>query len=195
MTIAIIDVHLGNLNALVRCVEDAGFQAELHTEPPTHLPSKVILPGVSSFDVFMTRIEQSGWAEWLLSNNDRLDGLLGICVGMQVLFDESEEGCKNGLGLISGTVARATDITRLPNMGWRSLEKSTTLTEKCDINRGFYFLHSYACNVSDRTAEITKSNTVTATVQKLNTFGVQFHPEKSYANGVQLIKNFHMVTQ
>jgi glutamine amidotransferase len=195
MTIAIIDVQLGNLNALVRCVEDAGFRAALHTKPPTYLPSKVILPGVSSFDTFISRIEQSGWAEWLLTNHDQLDGLLGICVGMQVLFDESEEGCKQGLGLISGTVARATNITRLPNMGWRSLEREATLTEQCDLRRGFYFLHSYACNVNDPSAEVTKSNTVTATVQKLNTFGVQFHPEKSYANGIQLIRNFHMVTQ
>ena len=190
MKIAIIDVQLGNLHSLGRCIQDAGFQPEFHTAPPNRCPKKIILPGVSSFDAFMTRIQQSGWESWLHTNIDRLNALLGICVGMQVLFENSEEGGKDGLGFIQGAAKLASRLQRLPNMGWRSLQSPSPLTQNCNLDRGFYFLHSYECNVNDRDAEVSYSHDIVATVKKNNVFGVQFHPEKSYQNGVQLIKNF-----
>ncbi len=194
MKIAIIDVQLGNLHSLGRCIQDAGFLPEFYTEPPNWCPKKIILPGVSSFDAFMSRIQQSGWEDWLLTNIDSLDTLLGICVGMQVLFNNSEEGIKNGLGFINGEAKLASHLERLPNMGWRSLQSSSKLTQNCNLERGFYFLHSYECTVNDPEAEISYSNEIVATVIKNNVFGVQFHPEKSYQNGVQLIKNFAEVS-
>ena len=190
MQISIIDVQLGNLNSLGRCIQDAGFQPEFHTEPPKKCPTKVILPGVSSFDEFMLRIKRAGWDDWLLSNLCKIDSLLGICVGMQVLLDRSEEGVQKGLGLINGEVTFASCCDRIPNMGWRSLHGTSTLTRNCDLDRGFYFLHSYKCNVIDPDALTSHSHEIVATVRKNNIFGVQFHPEKSYQNGTQLIKNF-----
>lgn len=194
MKIAIIDIQLGNLNSLGRCILDAGLEPEFHTEPPKKCPTKIILPGVSSFDEFMLRLQRAGWDDWLSGNIGKMDSLLGICVGMQVLFDKSEEGVQKGLGLITGDVTLASCCNRLPNMGWRSLHGTSKLTQNCDLNRGFYFLHSFKCNVQDTDTQTSYSHNILATVNKNNIFGVQFHPEKSYRNGIQLIKNFAEVS-
>jgi imidazole glycerol-phosphate synthase subunit HisH len=163
--------------------------------------SKFILPGVGAFDTTMELLLRSGFLDQLSTLVlDEQVPILGICVGMQVLARSSEEGIKPGLGWIAGDVIRFDEDTiltkpHLPHLGWNSIKPSleTPLFNGIDIAKGFYFLHSYHF-VSDDTensiATFEYGDWHTCAVMNGNVFGVQFHPEKSHANGVRLLTNF-----
>jgi len=160
-----------------------------------------ILPGVGAFDPTMEMLERSGFRaaleEEVFGNKKPV---LGICVGMHLLAEGSEEGTHPGLGWIGGYV-RKIDPSRLPtppylpHMGWNSVQikRSIPLLEGIDMERGFYFLHSYYfdANGSDAIlATVEYGQELPCVVGKDNVFGAQFHPEKSHRNGVRLLVNF-----
>ena len=163
--------------------------------------NRYILPGVGSFDATMANLQHSGLIGML---NEQVRGngkkVLGICVGMQILAQASEEGLLAGLGWIPGRVrkidsARILSSLKLPHMGWNSLTSQADhpLFKAVDAETGFYFLHNYffeAENAKDVMATVTYGAEIPCAVGRANVYGVQFHPEKSHHNGVAIFRNF-----
>lgn len=163
--------------------------------------NKLILPGVGSFDFVMNKIHQSNLIE-ILNNlvlEKKMD-ILGICVGMQIFAENSEEGNQKGLGWINGKVKKIVKNNfekkiLLPHMGWNQIEilKKNKILKNIDHKSRFYFLHSYALNIQSHDNIIAKTkyhNLFSSIINKNNIYGVQFHPEKSHHYGEQLLKNF-----
>ena len=161
---------------------------------------KLILPGVGTFDASMANLHNSGLVEALQLRASEGVPLLGICLGMQLLFDSSEEGVTTGLGLIPGVVRRLpmespSGSVRIPHMGWSRLEyyRPHDLTEGIGEEARFYFVHSYAVvpkEDSDIIGISTHGSKFVSAVGRENVLGVQFHPEKSHRYGKALLGNF-----
>jgi glutamine amidotransferase len=203
MDISILDCGLGNFGSVQRMVEKVGGVARRITKKEEILNSKkIILPGVGSFDRGMSLLEDLDLVTALRAFSNAPDAkLLGICLGMQLLFDESEEGVKAGLGLIPGKVLKLSpsdNKLRVPHMGWNEVDvcKANKLIPYCHdikLKPRFYFVHSYhvVCkNIENLIATADYGGKVAAVVSSENVFGVQFHPEKSHRFGVDLIANF-----
>ncbi len=200
--LAIIDYGSGNIAALVNIFKQYRVP-HVVTGNPRELADadRFILPGVGAFDTAMKTLMESGIVETL---NEQVQvqkkPLLGICVGMQLLADSSEEGELTGFGWVPGRVRRINPETialppRLPHMGWNSIDviADSPLFKGIDKQHGFYFLHSYFFDASEAqhvAATVEHGDVFPCAVRNGNVFGVQFHPEKSHANGVQLLKNF-----
>lgn len=162
---------------------------------------RYILPGVGAFDTTMLTLKESGLID-LLNEEVLCKGkkILGICVGMQILGDSSDEGSLPGLGWIPGHITRIDRssikaLPKLPHMGWNSviLNAPHPLFEGVDLRQGFYFLHSYffgAKSDGNVMATVEYGKKIPCGVSSGNIFGLQFHPEKSHANGVAIFRNF-----
>lgn len=162
---------------------------------------RYILPGVGAFDATMRYLNDSGMVatlnEQVLVNKKKV---MGICVGMQILAQSSEEGDLAGLGWIPGRVRKIDSSLlsvspKLPHMGWNSIKPKpdAPLFAGVDVERGFYFLHSYyfdATDATDMSATVQYGMEMPCAVARANVFGMQFHPEKSHANGVAVFRNF-----
>ena len=200
--ISIVDYGLGNLKAFANIYKRLNIPAEIVTTAEQLKKSeKIILPGVGAFDHAMERLNNSGLRDTLedLVLNKK-NPVLGICVGMQMLGNSSDEGKLSGLKWIDGEV-KLFDVnsikhtTRLPHMGWNDVEptKLNPIMEGLDNNAIFYFLHSYyfSCNNPDDSIAVSDYGIrYTCAVNHNNIYGVQFHPEKSHNYGIQLLKNF-----
>jgi glutamine amidotransferase len=160
--------------------------------------NKLLLPGVGAFDPAMARIDAGGLGD-AIRRRAREDGVptLGVCLGMQLLTNGSEEGKMPGLGLIPGGARRfSRDMgLKVPHMGWNVVERSTPsqLTATLPEDSRFYFVHSYAVAVDDERHSILKAEyglRFDAAIQCDNVYGVQFHPEKSHRFGMTLLKAF-----
>lgn len=200
--IAIIDYGSGNIGAIANIYKQLKIP-HLITGDLRQLESadSYILPGVGAFDVTMRYLNKSGMVgllnEQVLAKKKKV---LGICVGMQILADSSEEGVLPGLGWIPGRVRKIDKATlsvfpKLPHMGWNSVKlgNDARLFESVDPARGFYFLHSYyfdAANSTDISATVEYGKELPCAVSHENVFGMQFHPEKSHANGMAVFRNF-----
>jgi len=200
--ICIIDYGLGNIHAFSTIYKRLNISCTIvKTADDLQGAEKLILPGVGDFDHAMKLLEASGMRvpldELVLKQNVPV---LGICVGMQMMAERSDEGDMDGLGWISGSV-RQIDISRLnqkphlPHMGWNVAEpeRSNSLFEGIDLEKGFYFLHAYYFDCANPTNSLARSdygNRFTSAVNRDNIYGVQFHPEKSHSNGIQILKNF-----
>jgi glutamine amidotransferase len=202
--IAIIDYGMGNPASIKNMLCRLGHRAEMTRTPPDAARAdRIILPGVGAFDEGMTRLGELGWPDCLraeASGGGR--PLLGICLGMQLLFTSSEEGRLPGLGLVDGAVVKfrfGSEITpspRIPHMGWRSISSAGTapgLFAGLEQEARFYFVHSYHCRC-DRPEQIAASADYgfrfTCAVRRDRLYGVQFHPEKSHRYGMRLLDNF-----
>lgn len=193
MTVSIIDYGMGNMQSVYNALRYLGATPRILDDPGNLKDDKIIIPGVGAFGDAMKNLE-----EFLPRINEAIDSdtpILGICLGMQVLFEGSEEAPETtGLEALKGKVTKIETNLKLPHIGWNSLnikKRSCPLFEKIEDGY-FYFVHSYQVQpqrevlaaTSDYGAEIA------ASVWKENIFGTQFHPEKSGKLGLKLIKNF-----
>ncbi len=200
--IAIVDYGLGNIKAFANIYRRLNVPF-LIARNGLELSgaTKIILPGVGAFDHAMTRLEESGMRGAL---RDLVVGngvpLLGVCVGMQILAQSSEEGVLPGLGWIEGVVkkfdsAKLPHATHLPHMGWNDVrpERRSGLFPDLHADYRFYFLHSYyfECARQQNVLAVTDyGGPFNSAVNSGNIFGVQFHPEKGHQWGIQLLQNF-----
>ena len=198
--IVVINYGLGNIHAFLDCYRILGIAA-VAVSSPDQLTScdKLILPGVGSFDTAMQRLNDSGLREPItdMVSSGNVD-VLGVCVGLQMLFTKSDEGSEEGLSWIQGEVrrleARPTEGQRIPHLGWNSLnlQVESPLMDQIE-NPTFYFLHSYFVSPQDTDTIIATceyGNSFAAAVNLESIWGVQFHPEKSHKSGLKLLENF-----
>lgn len=197
--IAIVNYGLGNIKAIVNIYNELNINVKVVSNV-TELSNikSLILPGVGSFDLAMMKLNQSGMREKLdeLVLKKKLP-ILGICVGMQIMANSSDEGKLKGLGWINGEVKflkPKTSNDLVPHMGWNSvysIENNNLFNEI--KNNYFYFLHSYFFKSNSEINKLTYTRYVlefASSFQNENIFGVQFHPEKSHLQGKILLKNF-----
>jgi len=197
--VLLIDAGTGNLRSVQKALESLGADVQRTDDAEKVLSGKrVVLPGVGAFGDFISGLRARGLDAVIKELVARSVPLLGICVGMQALFEFGEEmGLHNGLGLLSGKVARFEEIPglKIPHTGWNQVEvqKDALLFNGIDSGAYVYFNHSYFCqpgNSSDIIATTEYGLSYACAVQRGNIFGVQFHPEKSQAVGLQILKNF-----
>ena len=196
--ISIVNYGLGNLHSVQKAAAFVGGDAVVTDDPQVILKSdKLILPGVGAFPDGMKGLESRNLIpvvkEFALSGKP----LLGICLGMQLLFEESEEqGLYRGLGLLAGEVVFFTQPgIKVPQIGWNQIEiaKSSVLMDGIQDGDYFYFNHGYYCVPEDIGDALTMTEyglRFTSSVEKDNIYGVQFHPEKSQKTGLQILQNF-----
>lgn len=200
-TIHVIDLGIGNLGSVINMLNRAGAQVERASDPAAiATASKVILPGVGAFDALVQKIDAAGFRAPLLAHANAGKHLLGICLGMQVLASGSEEGQREGLGLVPGHVRRfrfegENAHLKVPHMGWNRVapRHAHQLARGLETGARFYFVHSYhfGCAEADDVLFHTHYGfDFASAVQRGNVMGVQFHPEKSHRFGLQLIQNF-----
>ena len=197
--IAIIDYGAGKINSVEKAMRYLGQDGEITRDREKILAAdKVILPGVGAFGDAMEKIRQYGLDEVIRQVVDRGTPFLGICLGLQLLFEESEESPgARGLGILKGKIRRipAGEGLKIPHMGWNTLELSGDgrLFKGVPEEPFVYFVHSYYLEAQDE--EIVKAVTwygtkIHASVEKGNVFACQFHPEKSSSTGLLMLKNF-----
>ena len=191
--IAVIDYGMGNLFNIQNGLIKVGAKAEILTDPSMLSGYEgIVIPGVGSFGEVMQNLKP--FVPTILDRVREGIPLLGICLGMQVLFDESEEGEEKGLGLIDGGVKRLCEDVRIPHMGWNSLniKKSTDLLNGIETGTFFFFAHSYFCKPEEDVvvATVGYGGDVPVMVAKDNVYGVQFHPEKSGEWGLKVLENW-----
>lgn len=200
--IGILDYGLGNISAFNRLFYTNNIQTKVINSPADFSEvSKIIFPGVGAFDDTINKLNKSGL-------RDALDHavlaeekpILGVCIGMHVLGNSSEEGREKGLGYIDGSVRHIQNIIQYnslksPHMGWNSIHKKKhhLILDGVDCDLGFYFLHSYAF-VPDKAENIICYTNYhfdfVSGVNQNHVYGFQFHPEKSHMNGISLLSNF-----
>lgn len=200
--ISIIDYGLGNIRAFSNVYERLNIKIKVaKTNDDLQDASKIILPGVGAFDHAMNLLNKSGMREKLDELVlDKEIPVIGICVGMQIMAKASEEGKLPGLGWFDAEVKKFnTSILahkpHLPHMGWNNVnvDKDEALFYSLEDKPKFYFLHSYYFNCNSSSKEIASAEygqNFTCAVKSKNIYGIQFHPEKSHHNGVQILKNF-----
>lgn len=197
--IILIDAGTGNLRSVQKALESLGAKV-LRTGDPTQVlrGKKVVLPGVGAFGEFMSGLRARGLEEVIKDIARRPLPLLGICVGMQALFEVGEEmGAHTGLGLLRGKVTRFDQSlpVKIPHTGWNQVEVQKPDPLFCGLPSGayVYFNHSYYCqpgDPADIAAMTDHGIDYACAVQRETIFGVQFHPEKSQTAGLQILKNF-----
>ncbi|MDA8227147.1 MAG: imidazole glycerol phosphate synthase subunit HisH [Desulfitobacterium hafniense] len=195
--IGIVDYGRGNLRSVEKGVAKAGFQAKILLNPRELKDVQgVILPGVGAFADAMKALNSGGWTEPLIEFANSGRPFLGICLGMQVLFEIGEEhGTHRGLGLIPGRVVKFPPGRKVPHMGWNNVhwQQESYLVKGIPDNSYFYFVHSYYAVPESDQVIIGASDYVVsfpALVGRENVWGAQFHPEKSSPWGLTILENF-----
>jgi imidazole glycerol-phosphate synthase subunit HisH len=191
----IVDYGAGNLRSVQNTLDELGATYLVTNQlDAVRSASKVILPGVGHFGQMMQALEKLGLREPLLERIESGVPFLGICIGLQCLFESSEEAPgARGLGVFSGTIKRFVGSARIPHMGWNSLiqKKPTRLLRGLDDDAFTYFAHSYYAPVIDATAATcTYMHPYSAVLEQDNVHAVQFHPEKSGPAGLHVMRNF-----
>lgn len=197
--ITIVDYQMGNLRSVSKAIEKVGHAAHITSDPiEISKAEKLILPGVGAFKDAIAELHRRDMARPIKDVIESGRPFLGICLGLQMLFDRSFEGGEHeGLGIIPGDVVRF-DVPppmKVPHMGWNEVEMRQPAPIMNDIANGthFYFVHSYYVKPSDPDViaiEADYGGRFCAAVWKDNLYATQFHPEKSQASGLQLLKNF-----
>ncbi len=201
--IAIIDYGVGNLFSLKSSFAFIGEEAVVTQDKNViDKAERIILPGVGAFGDAVEKLNKSGMAEVLLKEVEKGKPVMGICLGMQLLFDESYEfGVHKGLGLIEGKIVpfegRIDKKLRIPQIGWNSLKlyNNSPIFNEISENDYVYFVHSFFADCPKKNVIATSDYGIefTAAVQKDNVFGCQFHPEKSGEVGLKILKGFSLV--
>ena len=188
--IAIIDYDAGNVRSLQFALERLGVVGELTADPEKIIHAdKVIFPGQGAATNAMAKLKQKGLDQLIPQLKQPV---LGICLGMQLLFESTEEGEVDGLGILKGKVVRFSDNVKVPQMGWNSIRQlQGPLFKGIKEDDFMYLVHSYYVPLHPATiAQSDYDQAYSVAVQKDNFYGVQFHPEKSSKAGNQLLKNF-----
>ncbi|MBX3749665.1 MAG: imidazole glycerol phosphate synthase subunit HisH [Opitutaceae bacterium] len=199
-TVAVIDYGMGNLRSVAKAVEAAGATVRIVTRPAEIGDAAgLVLPGVGALADCVTALKSGGLdravADWIKADRP----FLGVCLGLQALFDFSEEADTPGLGIFPGKVVRfrVPAGLKIPHMGWNTVrftQPGSALTAGLKPDgEAFYFVHSYHCVPADPTlvlGECEYGGTFTAAIARGRCFATQFHPEKSQAKGIQLYRNF-----
>ena len=198
--IAIVDYQMGNLRSVQRAFLRAGHESIVTDEPRVlGQADKVILPGVGAFADAMQQLRERELIEPLQTVANSGTPLLGVCLGLQLLFDQSyENGSHSGLGIIPGEVVPFQNLPtdcKIPHMGWNQLErrKSCPLFDGIPSEAYFYFVHSYYVVPEEKnivTTETDYSGHFVSMISRDNIFATQFHPEKSQQAGLQMLRNF-----
>lgn len=198
--IAVVDYDMGNLHSVCKGLENVGAVPKITDSPAIiEQADAVVLPGVGSFDPAMQNLRSRNLIEPIKRAIASGKPFLGICLGLQILFESSEEGVEPGLGVIAGKVRRFRSEPGLtiPHMGWNQLQftqPDLPLWQNLPSDPWVYFVHSYYVDPVDRevrSAIVTHgSQNVTAAIAKDNLMAVQFHPEKSSSTGLQMLSNF-----
>jgi imidazole glycerol-phosphate synthase subunit HisH len=198
-SIAIIDYNVGNILNVVRAFKKIDFEVSV-AETPSEISSKtdiLVLPGVGAFGAGFAELESRGFVKTLNDFRNQNRPLMGICLGMQMLFEESLElGCHKGLGFLNGRIDRIpvqiieNKKYTVPNIGWSRM--SAVNEQGKDLEKTVYFVHSFYVNGVDPKDLVTTSNygkiQIPAIVKKNNIIGFQFHPEKSGIDGLELLE-------
>ena len=194
--IAIIDYGMGNLRSVQKAFEFLGFDAVV-TDDPKIIESaqKVVLPGVGAFCEAIKTIREKGIDKVIHSIVEKGTPFLGICLGMQMLFDKSyENGEYDGLGIIPGRIVRLPETEKIPHIGWNSLDikLETPLFEGIGKEPYVYFVHSYYLETDAPVVSATcfYGREIQVAAQKGNVVALQFHPEKSGDTGLKILENF-----
>ncbi|MBE36021.1 MAG: imidazole glycerol phosphate synthase subunit HisH [Opitutaceae bacterium] len=198
--IAVIDYGMGNLRSVAKAVEAAGGDVQIVTKP-TELDASdgVVLPGVGALADCVSALRETGMSEalrdWITADRP----FLGVCLGLQALFDYSDEAETEGLGIFPGKVLRfrLPPELKVPHMGWNTVRfaqsESALIANLENEGEAFYFVHSYYCVPTDPSlvlAECDYGVKFTAAIAKGRCFATQFHPEKSQTKGIQIYRNF-----
>jgi glutamine amidotransferase len=206
LTIAVVDYGMGNLRSVSKALEHVAPQAEVVVTADAaaiRAAERVVVPGQGAMPDCMRELAARGLVEPVLEAS-RAKPFLGICIGLQMLFDKTEEGGVQGLGVLAGTVrrfahdmhdARSGARLKVPHMGWNEVMQAGrhALWQGIADGSRFYFVHSYYADEADpaaRAGRTTYGVAFTCAVARDNIFAVQFHPEKSQAAGLQLLRNF-----
>jgi imidazole glycerol-phosphate synthase subunit HisH len=195
--IAVIDYGVGNLRSVEKAFAATGHQAIVSGDEAILRKARgLVLPGVGAFAACMKALSARGFDALVRERVGQGTPLLGVCVGMQMLFEESDEfGKTPGLGLLGGPVRRLADDLVVPQVGWNQVRKrgAHPLLREIEDNAFFYLVHSYYCEPVDETIVVGETDygiTYASVVADGDLCGVQFHPEKSQAVGLQLLSNF-----
>jgi glutamine amidotransferase len=207
--IGIVDYGMGNLRSVQKAFQKVGFDAVVTSDPSVlHKADKVVLPGVGAFRDTMDGLNKLGLIEVIRQCIGEGKPYLGICLGMQILFSESEEGgLHKGLGLFEGRVVRfPKSELKVPHMGWNmivhkrtTMRQSGSMEDACPLMNGIrdgvyvYFVHSYHVVPEDKKAIVTTTDygiSFASTIWKDNIYATQYHPEKSQEIGLKILENF-----
>lgn len=198
MSVAVIGYGLGNTGSVLNMFKRIGADAHLATTPDeVAAADRVLLPGIGAFDTGVSKLEAPGFADAIREVAAAGRPVLGICLGMQLLLDGSEEGTAQGLGLIPGRSHKFAETAgiRVPHMGWSAIEprRSDPLIAGAETGSRFYFVHSYHV-VPDRPDDALATSDYgidfVSMVRSGNVMGAQFHPEKSHTFGMTILRNF-----
>ena len=197
MSVAIIDYGVGNLRSVEKAFAAVGCEAVISSDEHVLRKSeRLVLPGVGAFAACIGALRERGFDRLVKERVSQGTPLLGVCVGMQLLFDESEEfGSTRGLGLIRGTVRRFNGELVVPHVGWNRIrqKRAHALFEGVEEEAFCYFVHSFYCEPADARVVVGETEygvRYASVVAEGNVCGVQFHPEKSQEVGLRMLKNF-----
>lgn len=201
--ITIVNYGMGNVGSMLNMFKRIGVKAALESEPESILrATKIVLPGVGAFDAAMQRINKKAGLLEALNQKANIEKvpILGVCLGMHLLTNSSEEGELDGLGWINGSVKKFPSNLdkKVPHMGWNIAKpiKQSKLTSALGEQPRYYFVHSYYVHVLDKSHTLMKTNyglEFDSAIEKENIMGVQFHPEKSHKFGMKILENFSLI--
>ncbi len=194
--IAIVDYGAGNLRSVAKAIEKLGYAPEVTGDPRKVLSARaVILPGVGASDSAMTALKERGLVEPIRTVIRKGAPFFGVCLGLQLLLESSEEGSIPCLGVVPGRVRKFPDSVKTPHMGWNEVtfERDHPVLEGVESGSYFYFVHSYYADPQDRSIILGATDYASqfcSMVARDNLVATQFHPEKSGAVGLRLYENF-----
>jgi len=196
MKVAVLDYGIGNLFSIKRSLQKIGLNVEVTSSIKGYEYDGIVLPGVGNFK---TGVENLGpLREDIIRLTSSGVPLLGICLGMQLLFEESQESSGGGLALLRGKIIRLPKDVKTPHMGWNNLHiiSDNEILDGIDERDYFYFVHSYYARPADRSVIVAETEygiRFASVIAEGNVYGTQFHPEKSGRSGCRILRNFMMI--
>lgn len=198
--VSIIDLDTGNINSIINMLKKIGIDSKSYSDPNKAVNSDIlIIPGVGSYDYAMSKINKLGWDRIIQDHANKEGHILGICLGMQLLCESSEEGESKGLGLIPGKFKKfdpGESLRKVPHMGWNLVKYRDDFRIKINTEKEqerFYFVHSYrySHNTNEFICAYTEYEEEFASIiGSNNILGCQFHPEKSHVNGMHFLNSY-----